>query len=139
MPADAPRIKLEATRRWGATVIPYDRRTDDREALSAAYVERTGAALIPPFEHVDVIAGQGTVGLELAADAAAAGLTMDALLVCTGGGGLVAGCGLALAAVSPQTAIIAVEPEGADDTGRSLRAGERLANPPGGRHCAIRC
>jgi threonine dehydratase len=79
-----------------------------------------------------VIAGQGTAALELAADAAAAGLSMDALLVCVGGGGLVAGCALALAGASPHTAVIAVEPEGSDDTGRSLAAGERLANAPGG-------
>lgn len=137
MPADAPRTKTDATRAWisaagGATIIPYDRATEDREALSAAFVERTGAVLIPPFEHPDVIAGQGTAALELAADAADAGLVMDALLVCTGGGGLVAGSGLALAGVSPDTRIYAVEPEGSDDTARSLAAGERLANRPGG-------
>lgn len=132
MPGDAPRIKMEATRRWGAAVITYNRRTDDREALSGAFAGRTGATLIPPFEHPDVIAGQGTAALELAADAAAAGLSMDVLLVCVGGGGLVAGCALALDGASPHTAVIAVEPEGADDTGRSLAAGERLGNPPGG-------
>jgi len=132
MPADAPAIKVESTRRWGAEIVPYDRNTDDREALSRAFAERTGATVIPPYEHGDVIAGQGTAALELAADAAAAGLSMDALLVCVGGGGLVAGCALALAGVSPHTAVIAVEPDGSDDTGRSLAAGERLANAPGG-------
>lgn len=132
MPADAPRMKMAATRAWGAAIIPYDRVTEDREALSAAFVARTGAVLIPPFDHPDVIAGQGTVGLELAEDARAAGLRMDALLVCTGGGGLVAGCGLAMAGASQQTAIYAVEPEDSDDTARSLAAGIRLANRPGG-------
>ena len=132
MPADAPAIKVAATRRWGAEIIHYDRLTDDREALSRAFVERSGATLIPPYEHPDVMAGQGTAALELAEDAAAAGLAMDALLVCTGGGGLVGGCALALAGASPQTGVFAVEPETADDTGRSLAAGERLANAPGG-------
>ena len=132
MPADAPAIKVESTRRWGAEIVPYDRVRDDREALSAAFVARTGASLVPPFDHPDVIAGQGTLALELAEDAAAAGLTLDALLVCTGGGGLIGGCALALSGASPGTKVIAVEPEGWDDTGRSLAEGHRVANPPGG-------
>ncbi len=132
MPADAPRVKVESTRRWGAEIIPFDRLRDDRAALAAGFAERTGAALVPPFEHPDVIAGQGTLALELAEDAAAAGLTMDAMLVCTGGGGMVAGCALGLAQASPGTAVYAVEPEGADDTVRSLASGRREANPPGG-------
>ena len=128
MPADAPSIKAESTRRWGATVVVYDRRTDDREALSRAFAERTGAALIPPFDHPHVIAGQGTLAAELIEDARAAGLTMDALLVCTGGGGMIAGCALAAAGLSPGTRVYAVEPEGWDDTARSLRAGARERN-----------
>jgi threonine dehydratase len=132
MPADAPRIKAESTRRWGAEVIVYDRATDDREALTAAFAARTGAVLIPPFDHPDVIAGQGTLAVELAEDAAAAGFTMDALMVCTGGGGLIAGCALAIEGVSPTTRVFAVEPAGWDDTARSLASGERLANAPGG-------
>ena len=129
MPADAPAIKVESTRRWGAEVIRYDRRTENREALSAAFAARTGARLVPPYDHRDVIAGQGTLGLEMAQDAPAA---MDALLVCTGGGGLVAGCALAMAAASPGTRVFAVEPEDSDDTARSLAAGRRMANGPGG-------
>ena len=132
MPSDAPLIKVASTERWGAAIVRYDRATEDREALAQAFSERTGAALIPPFEHPDIIAGQGTVALELAADAASAGLALDALLVCTGGGGLIAGCGLAMAGVSSRTAIIAVEPEGWDDTRRSLAAGARVVNAPGG-------
>ena len=132
MPADAPRIKVESTRRWGAEIIHYDRHTDDREALSAAFVERTGATLIPPFEHADVISGQGTLVLELVEDVKAAGLSLDSLLVCTGGGGMIAGCGLAAAGATAHTGVVAVEPEGSDDTGRSLAAGERLGNAPGG-------
>ena len=132
MPSDAPAIKVENTRRWGADIVPYDRVTDVREALSAAFAERTGAYIVPPYDHPDVIAGQGTAALELAEDGAAAGLSMDALLVCTGGGGLVGGCALAMAGASPGTKVIAVEPEGWDDTGRSLAEGHRVSNPPGG-------
>jgi threonine dehydratase len=128
MPSDAPAIKRDATAFWGATIIPYDRATEDREAIARDVAARTGAVLIPPYEHEDVIAGQGTAALELAADAAAAGLAIDALLVCTGGGGLVAGCALALSDVSPATAVYAVEPDGWDDTARSLAAGRRVAN-----------
>jgi threonine dehydratase len=132
MPADAPRIKVESTRRWGAEIVHYDRARDDREALALGHAERTGAVVVPPFDHPDVIAGQGTLALELVDDAAASGLTMDALLVCTGGGGLIAGCALALERASPSTRIYSVEPEGWDDTARSLAQGERLENPPGG-------
>ncbi len=132
MPADAPGVKVDSTRRWGAEIIAYDRLRENREALSAAFAARTGAALVPPYDHPDVMAGQGTLGLEMAEDAAAAGLSMDVLLVCTGGGGLISGCALAMSGASPQTKVIAVEPEGWDDTGRSLVAGHRLANAPGG-------
>ena len=132
MPADAPAIKRASTAAWGATVRPYDRLRDDREALSRAHAEATGQTVIPPFDHAHVIAGQGTAALELAEDARAAGLAMDALLVCTGGGGLIAGCALALEGMSPRTLLYCVEPEGWDDTGRSLAAGERVGNAPGG-------
>lgn len=132
MPADAPRIKVESTRRWGATIVHYDRRTDNREALTATFAHETGATLVPPYDHPHVIAGQGTLALELAQDAAGAGLQMDSLLVCTGGGGMIAGCALAIEGASPGTSVFAVEPEGWDDTARSLRSGERVANAPGG-------
>ena len=132
MPADAPAVKMESTRRWGAEVITFDRATADRTALLEGHAARTGAVQIPPFDHPDVIAGQGTLALELAADAAAAGLAMDAMLVCTGGGGMVAGCALALEAASPATRVLAVEPEGSDDTVRSLASGRREGNPAGG-------
>jgi len=128
MPVDAPAIKREATAFWGATIITYDRATENREAIAQAVAQDAGAVLIPPFEHPDVIAGQGTLALELAADAAAFGVTMDAMLVCTGGGGLVAGCALALSDVSPGTKLYSVEPEGWDDTARSLRTGRRERN-----------
>ena len=135
MPADAPRIKAESTARWGAEIVLYDRARDDREAISAGIAERTGAALIPPYEHPHVIAGQGTAALELAEDADKAGLRMNTLLVCTGGGGLIAGSALAMEALSPGTQVYAVEPEGWDDTGRSLRAGRREHAPGGSTLC----
>jgi threonine dehydratase len=91
-------------------------------------VAETGAVLIPPYEHPDVIAGQGTLALELAEDAAAAGLVMDSMLVCTGGGGLISGCALAMSDVSPGTKMFAVEPAGWDDTARSLASGVRESN-----------
>ena len=131
MPADAPAVKVDSTRRWGAEIIHYDRVRDNREELSAAFAARTGATVVPPYDHPDVMAGQGTLALELAEDAASAGLTLDALLVCTGGGGLISGCALAMAGASPGTKVIAVEPEGWDDTGRSLAGGHRVGNAPG--------
>ena len=132
MPIDAPRVKVESTRRWGADIVHYDRVRDDRDAMARAHAERTGAALIPPFDHPHVIAGQGTLALELVEDAGKAGFGMDALLVCTGGGGMIAGCALAVEGASPGTQVYAVEPEGADDTVRSLKSGVREGNPPGG-------
>ena len=132
MPADAPRIKIENTRAWGAEIVHFDRRTEGREALAGAFAARTGASVVPPFDHPDVIAGQGTLAMELADDAREAGLALDAMLVCTGGGGMVAGCVLGLRGISPATRVYAVEPAGSDDTGRSLAAGARLANAPGG-------
>jgi threonine dehydratase len=135
MPADAPAIKVESTRRWGADIIQYNRATEDRTALTTEFVHRTGATLIPPFEHPHVIAGQGTLALELAEDAQTAGLTLDTLLVCTGGGGMIAGCALALDGVSRTTRIYSVEPAGWDDTARSLAAGERLSASGGSHLC----
>ena len=129
MPADAPRIKTESTRAWGATIIPYDRAGEDREAITRAAAAQSGAAIIPPFDHPAVIAGQGTLGLEIAEDA---GGGLDLLLVPAGGGGLVAGCALALAEKSPATRVYAVEPAGWDDTARSLAAGAITGNEAGG-------
>jgi threonine dehydratase len=128
MPADAPEIKRRHTAAWGARIISYDRATENREEIALRVVAETGAVLIPPYEHPDVIAGQGTLALELAADAAAAGLAMDAMLVCTGGGGLISGCALAMSDVSPGTKMFAVEPAGWDDTARSLASGARESN-----------
>lgn len=128
MPEDAPAIKVDSTRRWGAEILFFDRHGTDREALAERLAAERSATLIPPFDHPDVIAGQGTVALELAEDAKAAGLTLDALAVCTGGGGLIGGCALAMEALAPGAEVWAVEPEGWDDTRRSLEAGRRIAN-----------
>lgn len=127
MPADAPAIKVESTRRWGAEIIPFDRHNIDRDALTARLAEERGATVIPPFDHPHVIAGQGTMALELIEDAKAIGLTPDALAICTGGGGLIGGSALAAKALIPEAEIWAVEPEGWDDTRQSLVAGHRVA------------
>ncbi len=132
MPADAPAIKRESTANWGAEIRLYDRASEDREALAQAFAADHGATIIPPFDHRDVIAGQGTLALEIFAECRARGAAPEALLVCTGGGGLIAGCALAAAGAAPGTRVYAVEPEGWDDTTRSLAAGTRLANAPGG-------
>jgi len=128
MPSDAPAIKVEATRRWGAEIVFFDRHGEDRETLAARLATERGATVIPPFDHPHVIAGQGTLAVELAEDAKAAGVALDALAVCTGGGGLVAGCALAVEVLAPEAEVWAVEPEGWDDTRRSLEAGRRVAN-----------
>jgi threonine dehydratase len=132
MPADAPAIKLESTRALGAEVRLYDRDRESREEIGAELAARTGAALVKPYDDPRIVAGQGTVGLELAEQASELGATLDAALIPCGGGGLIAGCSLALGELCPGIAIFAVEPAAFDDTGRSLAAGERALNPPGG-------
>jgi threonine dehydratase len=132
MPADAPAIKIANTRGYGAEVVLYDRLREQREAIGTRIAEERGATIVAPYDEPRVIAGQGTCGLEIAAQATARGATLDAVLVCCGGGGLTAGCATALAAESPGTPVYVVEPADFNDTGRSLAAGERLANAPGG-------
>lgn len=124
-------LKVEKTRAYGGEVIFYDRATEDRAAIGSRVASERGLTLVPPYDDPMVMAGQGTLGLEVAAQAAAAGVALDALLVCCSGGGLTAGCALAMEAESPGTAVYAVEPMDFDDTARSLAAGARLANPPG--------
>jgi threonine dehydratase len=133
MPADAPAIKIANTRALGAEVVLYDREREVREEIGADIAKRTGAALVKPYDDPRIIAGQGTAGLEAVAQLRALDVTIDAALLPCGGGGLIAGCGIALAAAFPEAAILAVEPEGFDDTGRSLAAGERVANAPGAK------
>jgi len=128
MPADAPQIKRLRTERSGGRIVTYDRASEDRDAVAARTIAEHGGTLIHPFNDPNVIAGQGTVGLEIAADCAAAGVTPDAVLVPASGGGLSAGIGLAMREHWPDTGIVLVEPEGFDDFRRSLAAGEILAN-----------
>lgn len=125
MPEDAPRIKLDNTRALGGEVITYDRYRDSREAIARDIAERDGAVLVPSYDDPYIIAGQGTLGLELFEDLAESGESLDALLICCGGGGLSAGCALAAAGLSPQTTLYCVEPEGYDDHARSLQSGRR--------------
>lgn len=128
MPADAPRLKIDNTRALGAEVVLYDRATDDRDAIGRSIADARGLTLIPPFDHPQVIAGQGTVGLELAEQAAEAGVTQADVLVCAGGGGLASGIALALEARAPGLRVRTAEPEGFDDWARSLAAGRPLRN-----------
>ena len=111
MPKDAPPTKIAGTRRLGAQVIFYDRYKDDREAIAREIMDRTGATLIEPFDNAMVVAGQGTTGLEIADEAKARGVTLDAVLAPCGGGGLVTGIALAFSGRSRGTQVIAVEPE----------------------------
>ncbi|TCM88201.1 threonine ammonia-lyase [Rhodovulum steppense] len=128
MPADAPAPKIANTRALGAEVVLHDRATEDREALAAGIADARGLTLIRPFDDPQVIAGQGTAGLELAAQAAAAGVTQADVLIPCGGGGLTAGVALALAARAPGLRGRPVEPEGFDDTARSLASGRIEVN-----------
>lgn len=125
MPRDAPQIKIEATRNFGAQTVLYDRYTESREDIAAVIVKESGATLVPPFDHPHTIAGQGTVGLEIAEQLAELGCVPDAVLVPCSGGGLVAGIATAIRHHFPDTQIYAVEPEGFDDTARSLASGVR--------------
>lgn len=132
MPADAPEVKIANTRAYGAEVILYDRATQDRDALGAALAAERGLTLIRPFDDPQVIAGQGTVGLELAEQAAEAGIVRAPVFVCCGGGGLASGIALALAARAPGLQVRTAEPQGFDDMARSLATGQRQANAAGG-------
>ncbi|MBE0454521.1 threonine ammonia-lyase [Roseovarius autotrophicus] len=128
MPADAPRLKIDNTRALGAEVALYDRAHEDRDALGAALSAARGLTLIKPFDEPQVIAGQGTVGLEIAEDARALGLETADVLVCCGGGGLTSGIALALEAEAKGLRARPVEPEDFDDTARSLASGEIQRN-----------
>jgi threonine dehydratase len=125
MPSDAPAAKVAATRGYGAEIVTYERATMNRAELAARLAGERGATLVPPYDDPHVIAGQGTVALELIEDAGA----LDVLLVCTGGGGLLAGCALAATELSPGIAIYGVEPAAGDDWLRSWRRGEIVSIP----------
>lgn len=128
MPSDAPDVKVSRTKASGADVILFDRASDDRDEIARQEVEKTGATYIHPYNNARVIAGQGTVGLEIVADLEAQDLKPDAILICTGGGGLTAGVALACGSAFPETRIFATEPDDFDDYGRSLRSGKTERN-----------
>lgn len=130
MPEDTPKAKVDGTRGFGAEVVFYNRYTDDREAMGRALAAERGGTAVPPFDDPHVIAGQGTVGLEIVEQTSALGMQVDQLLVCAGGGGLTAGCALALHDTWPQAEVFAVEPEGYDDIALSLAKGERVGVDP---------
>src|SRR5690606_7445161 len=123
MPRDAPASKIERTKRYGAEVVAYDRETEDRDAIARRLCAERTAAFIPPFDHPDVIAGQGTAGLELMQQAEAMNATPDAVLAPCSGGGLVTGMALAVKQANPSAEVYAVEPEGFDDLAGSLARG----------------
>lgn len=131
MPKDAPRAKVAGTKALGAEIVFYDRATDDREALAKKICAERGATLVRPFDDPGVVAGQGTIGLELARQAAALGVSFDAALVPCSGGGIASGIALALSCASPSTAVLSVEPERFDGLRLSLIAGKRVAAPGG--------
>jgi threonine dehydratase len=133
MPADAPLSKRERTKGYGAEVVLYDRDREDREAIARGIAEKRGATLVRPYDDPFVIAGQGTVGREIAEDMAARGITPDIVVAPASGGGLVAGVATAIKARYPEAILMSAEPEGFDDHARSLRAGKREPHGSKGR------
>jgi threonine dehydratase len=123
MPADSPRLKIDNTRAYGGEVVLYDRATESREDIGARLSTERGLTMVKPFDEPQVIAGQGSVGLEIAAQAAEIGITKAEVIVCCGGGGLTSGIALALEADAPGLHVRPAEPHGFDDVARSLRSG----------------
>ena len=124
MPKDAPEIKIKATKDFGANLVLYDRNTESRETIAAEIVSRLGGTLVPPYDHPDTIAGQGTVGLEIIEQLDLQGCKPDIVIVPCSGGGLVAGIAIIIKHAFPKAEVYAVEPEGFDDTRRSLLSGK---------------
>ncbi len=133
MPEDAPKLKLERTRRLGAEIILYDRYTGDREAIARQIASERGATIVPSYDSPHIVAGQGTIGLEIMQQSAELGLPPDQVLVGCGGGGISSGLAVAVKALSPETKVYAVEPEEFDTTARSLRDGVRRRNAESAR------
>ncbi len=126
MPHDAPRAKAEMVRSLGSRIVTYNRLTDDREAIARRILDETGATLVPPFDHPMIMAGQGTAALELLEDHP----DLDALVICVGGGGLLAGCSTIAKSIKPDIRVFGAEPEQANDTALSFAAGHRVTIPP---------
>ena len=133
MPADSPLLKRERTKSYGAEVVLYDRDREDREAIARGIAEKRGATLVPPYDDPKVIAGQGTVGREIAEDLTALGVTPDIVVAPVSGGGLIAGVATAVKARFPQVTVMSAEPEAFDDHARSLRSGRREPHRAEGR------
>ena len=128
MPADAPALKVANTRASGAEIVLYDRVKESREEIGQAIAAKTGAAIVPPYDHAWILTGQGTAGLEIVEQARAAGATLDAVAAPCSGGGLSTGIALAVKGLSPSTSVHAGEPAGFDDLARSLVAGTKQTN-----------
>lgn len=128
MPADAPALKVANTRASGAEIVLYDRVKDSREEIGMGIAARTGATVVPPYDHAWILTGQGTAGLEIVEQAKAAGVTLDAVAAPCSGGGLSTGIALAVKGLSPTTSVHAGEPAGFDDLARSLVAGTKQTN-----------
>jgi threonine ammonia-lyase medium form len=126
MPSDAPQIKVEATRDYGADIVLYDRLTGDRETIARQLADERGLTIIPPFDHPHIIAGQGTAALELFQDVP----DLDVLITPVGGGGLISGCATAAKAMRPGVRVVGVETEPANDAWQSLRTGQRVTIAP---------
>ncbi|MHA7900591.1 MAG: threonine ammonia-lyase [Henriciella sp.] len=133
MPDDAPDVKIDGVRADGAEIRLYDRNNESREDIAAQIARERGAIVVPSFDDPMIIAGQGTCGLEFAAQAKERSATLDHLICCTGGGGLITGIATALSGVSPETKIWTAEPEGHEDWYKSLEAGKVRSNLPGTR------
>jgi len=133
MPADAPVAKRERTKSYGAEVVLYDRDKEDREAIARAICDRRGATLVPPYDDPKIVAGQGTVGREIALDLSALNVTPDLVVAPASGGGLVAGVATAIKASFAGAQVMTAEPDGFDDHARSFAAGRRIAIKPSGR------
>lgn len=132
MPSDAPRAKRERTKAYGAEVVLYDRLREDREAIAREIAGKNGATLVPPYDDPKVIAGQGTVGLEIAEDLKALGIVPDIVAAPASGGGLIGGIAVAVKTAFPDARVMTGEPDGFDDHARSLKAGERQPLSVGG-------
>jgi threonine dehydratase len=133
MPADSPKTKRERTKAFGAEVVLYDRDREDREAIARGLCEKNGATLVPPFDDPKIIAGQGTLGREIADDLAALGIVPDIVAGPASGGGLMAGVAVGIKTRFPDATIVIAEPEGFDDHARSLASGHRERHPASGR------
>ena len=133
MPEDAPKVKIDNTRRLGGNTVLYDRYNDDREAIARNIAAEKGCIVVPAFDHEHIIAGQGTVGLELMRQCRDIGVTPDQVLINCSGGGLISGSAIAIKAASSGTSVYPVEPQDFDDTARSLISGERETNDPAAR------